>query len=107
MLEFAEILLAQAIEGGAEHLGRAADEIMHLRLKRPAVPVVPGVGRDVAVIHEHRRCIPVLRLTLEPIAALEDEDALSRRGKVSRESPAARAAADDNDVELLIHVRSC
>ena len=37
MAQLAEILLAQAIERRAEHLGRAADEIVHLRLERRAV----------------------------------------------------------------------
>src|SRR5262249_56279044 len=105
MLELAEIFFAQPVERRAEHFCRAADEIMNLRLKSTAVPVVPALGRDVAVLHEYRRRVPVLRLALEPIAALEDEDALSRRGEVSRERAAAGAAADDDDVEALIHLR--
>jgi hypothetical protein len=103
VLNLAEILSPQPVERGAEHLGGAADEVMHLRLKGVAVPIVPSVGRDVAVVHEHRRRVPVLRLALEPIAALENEDALSRRGEMPRQSPTAGAAADDDDVEPLIH----
>ena len=106
MAQLAEILLAQPIERRAEHLGRAADEIVHLRLERPAVSVVPGLGRYVAVLHEHGRRIPVLRLALEPVAALENQDALSRGRELSGKRAAARAAADDDDVEALVHACS-
>ena len=103
MAQLAEILLPQPIQRGAEHLGRAADEVMHLRLERPAVAVVPGLGRDVAVLLEHRRGIPVQRLALEPVAALENQDALSRGRELAGERAAARAAADDDDVVALVH----
>src|SRR5262249_20302475 len=105
MVEVAEIFFGQPVERRAEQFCGAADEIMHLRLERAAVAVVPALGRDIAVLHEHRRRVPVLRLALEPIAALEDEDALARRREVSRERAAAGAAADDDDVEALIHMR--
>jgi hypothetical protein len=103
MLELAEILSPQAIERGAEQLGRTADEIMHLRLKGSAIAIVPSLGRHIAVVHEHRGCIPVLRLALEPVTALQNEDALFRRSEMPRQSPTARAAADDDDVEMLVH----
>jgi hypothetical protein len=106
MAQLAEVLPAQTIERRAEHLGRPADEIMYLRLKRPAVAVVPGLGGDIAVLHEHRRRIPVLRLALEPIAALENQDALSRGRELSGERAAACAAADDDDVKALVHACS-
>src|SRR5262249_56300099 len=82
MLELAEIFFAQPVERRAEQFCGAADEIMHLGLEWSAVAVVPALGRDITVLHEHRRRVPVLRLALEPIAALEDEDALSRRREV-------------------------
>ncbi len=106
MTQLAEILLPKAIQRGTEHLGRSADKIMYLRLKRPAVAVVPGIGRDIAVLHEDRCRIPVFRLALEPVAALENQDALPRGREVSGESAAACAAADDDDVEALVHARS-
>ena len=62
MLPLAEVFLAQPIEGGAVHLGRAADEIVDARLKRLAVLVAPDVGRDVAILDEHLLGDPVLRL---------------------------------------------
>ncbi len=55
MLQLAEILLAQAIQRRAEHLCRAADEIVHLRLERLAVGQQPGIWRDVAVVGEDAR----------------------------------------------------
>jgi hypothetical protein len=72
MAKLAEITLPEAIECGAEQLGRAADEIMHLRLKRPAVAVVPDVRRDVAIVLEHRPRIPIVSLAFEPVATLEN-----------------------------------
>src|SRR5215831_13165034 len=74
MAQLAEILAAQAIQRGAEQLGRAADEVVYLRLKWLSVTVIPGVRRYVAILVEHRGCIPVLRLAPEPVAALEDQD---------------------------------
>src|SRR5690606_14550340 len=103
MAQLAEILLAQAIECCTEHFGRAADEIMHLGLKRPAVAVVPCLGRDIAVLPEDSRRIPVQRLTFEPVAALEDEDDLSRGRQMPCKRAAAGAAADDNNIEMFIH----
>jgi len=87
MPQLPEILASQAIERGAKKFGRTADEVVHLRLKRPAVAVVPGVGGDVAVVLEYRGHIPVLGLALEPVAALEDQDALSRRRELPCERP--------------------
>src|SRR5215471_323164 len=76
---------------------------MHLGLKRHPAPVIPRVRRDIAVLHEHRVCIPVLRLALEPITAFENEDALARRRELLCQCAAAGAAADDDDVEMFIH----
>src|SRR5262249_14578881 len=104
MAQLAEVLLPEAVQRSAEHLGRAADEIMHLRLKRPTVAIIPCVGRDVAVVLEHRRRIPIFCLALEPVAALENQDALPRWRELPRERAAARAAADDDNVEAPVHV---
>src|SRR5215469_12244374 len=79
MAQLAEILAAQAVQRGAEQLGRAANEVVHLRLKWPAVAVVPGVRGYVAILVEYRGRVPVLRLAPEPVAALEDQYLLSRR----------------------------
>ena len=60
--ELAEVLRAQAVQRGAVELRGAADEVVHLRLERLAVAVVPGVRGHVAVVDEHVVRLPVLRL---------------------------------------------
>ena len=97
-LELAEVLLAEAVERRAVELRRPADEVVDLRLERLALLVVPGVLRDVAVVDEDVGGIPVLRFARKPVAALEQEDALTRGREVTREGAAARAGADDDDV---------
>src|ERR1700722_8523033 len=77
VVHLAEILAAHAIQGGAVQLGRAAHVVVNLWLKWIATGVVPCVGRDVAVIHEHLSRTPVLWLAWQPSAALEHQDALA------------------------------
>jgi hypothetical protein len=60
--KLAEVLCAQPVEGGTVELRGPADVVVDLRLERFAVRVVPGVVRDVAVLHEHGLREPVLRL---------------------------------------------
>ena len=61
VLELAEVLRPQAIQRGAIQLGRAADVVVHLRLERREIRVVPGVRRDVAAVDEDVLGEPVLR----------------------------------------------
>src|SRR5215468_283598 len=103
MAQHAEILAPQAIQRGAEQLGCAADEVVHLRLKWLAMEVIPGVWRYVAILVEYRGCIPVLHLAPEPVAALQDQNVLSRRCELPGEGAATRATADDDDVVALTH----
>jgi hypothetical protein len=98
VLELPEILLAQPVQSGAVALGRAADVVVHLRMEGRAVRVVPGVRRDVAVVHEHILGPPVLRLARQPTAALEQQDPLARWRQAVDERTAARAAADHDHV---------
>ena len=106
MVQLSEITFPEAIERGAEQLSCAADKIMNLWLKRPAVAVVPGIGRDVAIVLEDCYRIPIFSFSLEPIATLENQDALPRRCEAPSESATTSAAADDNDVEALVHGNS-
>ena len=101
MLQLAEVLLAKPVQGGAVHLRRSTDEVVDTGLEGLAARVVPRVRRDVAVVHEHVLVRPVLRLARQPVAALEEQDALARRREVACERAAARAAADDDDVVAL------
>ena len=99
--QLAEVLGAQAVERRAVELGRTADEVVDLRLERLAARVVPRVGRDVAVVDEHGLGAPVLGLAREPVAALEQQDALAGRRQVPRERAAACAGPDDDHVVAL------
>jgi hypothetical protein len=64
---------------------------VHLRLERlPVSPSIHGVRRDVAVVDEDVGGGPVLRLAREPVAALEQQDALARcRERWTRVPPPA------------------
>ena len=98
MLQLAEVLLAKPVQRRAVELRRASDEVVHPRLKGLALRVVPRVRRDVAVVHEHALVRPVLGLAREPVAALEQKDALTRWSEVARERPSPCPGADDDDV---------
>jgi hypothetical protein len=99
----AEVLRAQAVQRGAVELRRAADEVVHLRLERLVLAVEPLVVRHVAVVDEHVGGLPVLGLARQPVAALEQEDALPGRREMAGERPPAGAGADDDHVEVLHH----
>ena len=99
--ELAEVLFPEPVQRGPVELGRPADEVVHLGLERLALYVVPRVGRDVPVVHEDVLREPVLRLARQPVAALEQEDALPRGGKVPGKRAAACTGADDDDVVVL------
>jgi hypothetical protein len=47
-----------------------------LRLERLALVVIPGVLRDVPVVDENVGGVPVRGLAGQPVAALEQQDAL-------------------------------
>ena len=103
MAQLAEVLLAQTVQGRTVHLRGAADEVVNLRLEWLAVGVVPDIRRDVAVVDEDGLRVPVQRFTFQPVAALENQDALPGRREMARQRAASRAAADDDDVVVLRH----
>src|SRR5215216_4076793 len=99
MAELAEVLSAQPVERSAVQLGRSTLVVVDLWLEGLSrLRVVPGVLRDVAVVDEHVRRRPVLRLARQPVTTLEQQDALARRRESVDERAAARAAADDDHV---------
>ena len=105
VLQFAEVLLAHAVERGAVQLGGAADEVVHLRLEEGLVlGAVPAVGRDVPAVLEYVHGGPVRRLAGQPVTAFEQQDALARRGEVAGERAAARPGPDHDDVITFGHV---
>ncbi len=71
VLQLAEVLAPQPVERRAVHLRGAANEVVHLRLKRLAALILPRLRRDVAVPHEHVFREPVLRLSAQPVAAFQ------------------------------------
>jgi hypothetical protein len=85
VVELAEVLPAEPIEGGAVELGRTTDEIVDLGLERLPLRVVPRVGRDVPVLDEDALREPVLQLAGKPPPALEQENAFPRGGEVAGE----------------------
>ncbi len=102
--QFTEVLGAHPVQRGPVQLGRAAHEVMHLRLEeRLGLRVVPAVRRDVAAVHEHVHGGPVLRLAGQPVAALKQQDPLARGGEVAGQRAAARPGADDDHVIVLAH----
>ena len=102
--QFAEILGAHPVQRGSVQLGRAADEVVHLRLVEGlAFRVVPAVRRDVTAVDEHVHRGPVRRLARQPVAALEQQDALARGGQVAGQRAAARPGPDDDHVVMSVH----
>src|SRR5262249_39455568 len=103
------ILFAQTVQGRTVHLGGAADAIVHARLERLAVLVVPGVFGYITVLDEHLFGVPVLRFARHPAAAFEQQDLLAGRCQVISQRAAAGAAANDDDIVgsrhglLLLH----
>ena len=102
VMQLAEVLRAQPVQRRAVELGGAADEVVDLRLEALAVRIQPRVRRDVAAVDEHVAGAPVLRLAPEPVAALEQQDALSRGGEALDERAAA-GPAPDHDHVVAVH----
>ena len=101
-----EVLLPEPVKRRSVDLGGPTHEVVDLRLEGPAGFVVPGVLRDVAVVDEDRRRVPVLRLRREPIPAFENQHALSRGSESMCESAAASTRPDDDHVVVLSHQSS-
>ena len=103
MPQLAEVLFAKPVQRSAIHLGGSAYTVVHLRLERFSVAVIPGFLRNIAVLHKHRCSIPILGLAFEPVAAFQNEDILPGRCQLPGQRAATRSAADDDDVVILCH----
>ena len=98
VLDLAEVLGAQAVERRAEHLGRAADEVVHLRGELLVLGVVPGVLRLVAAVDKDVLGPPVLRLASQEVPSLQQQDLLAGAGEPVDERPSPGPAADHDHV---------
>ena len=103
VLNLAEVRGPQPVQRGAVHLGGPADVVVHLRLERFAVRVVPGVVGDVFPVHEHGLRVPVVHFAGQEIAAFQEQDLLSRGGQGVREGAPAGAGPDDDHVIAFGH----
>ena len=98
-----EVLRSQPVQGGAVELGRPAHEIVDLRLERRPVAVVPGVGRDVLPVDEHRVGIPVVHLSRQKVAPLEEQDPLPGWRQGVGQGSAPGTGPDDDHVVVVSH----
>ena len=103
MPDLAEILPAQPEQRRAVHLGVAADVVMYPGMERRAVAVVPGLLGLVLRLNEYRGRIPVLPLARQIIAALQQQDALARRGEPVSQRATSRTTADDDEIVTVRH----
>src|ERR1041384_4953105 len=100
MPERFKILFAQPEQRRAIDLRVAADEITEAGPDFTAVLVEHHLGR---IILERAVIIPIVLLARQERPAFEHEDALAARREAMQQRPPARARADDDDVEMLVH----
>ena len=99
--DLAEVLLAQAEEGGAVEFGVPADVVVRVRMELLAVLVAPDFLRGVLAVDVDGLRAPVVLLAGDEVAALEHQDPLAGRGERPEQRPAAGARADDDDVVVV------
>ena len=80
---------SRRIQRGAEQFGRTADEMVHLRLKRPALAVYHMSGETERLCSNTAAASP-FSASLQPVAALENQRVLAqwREMRGDRASPA-------------------
>jgi hypothetical protein len=96
----AEVFSPQPIEHAAPELAVAADVVVAVRVEGAPVRVQPQLLGLVAQMFPHGLRIPVLLLLGDEVAALEDENPRLAFRQGVRDGTAARAGADDDDVEV-------
>jgi hypothetical protein len=97
--QLAEVLGSEPIERRPVELCGTAHRVVNARLERLVLGVVPGLLGHVPVLDEDFLGVPVLGLSRQPIAALENQDPLPGRRQVPGKRAPAGAAADDDDVD--------
>src|SRR5919199_2562632 len=102
VLDLLEIALAEAEQNRTVDLGVATHVVVGVRPERLAVTVVPHLSRVVALVDEDLAHVPVLFLARQPVAAFEQQNALSRSCESIRQGAAARAGANDDHVVVAV-----
>ena len=103
MAQLAEVLLAQAEEGGAVELGVAADGVVRVRVQVAPARVPPDLLGLVATLQIHGGGVPVLLLAPDVVAALEQQDALPRGSEIVDQRPPAGPGPDHDHVVAVRH----
>src|SRR5215475_7472505 len=101
MFDLPEILLAQAKQCRAVHLGIAAYPIVDPGVERVAILAVPGLFRLIPCIDEDGGRIPIFSFTWQKVTAFQEQDPLTARRKSMGEGDSPRTGANDDDVVTL------
>ena len=101
-----EVGFAQAEQRGAVELGVAPHRVVRVRVQVAPVGVLPDLLRLVPAVHVHCPGVPVLLLTADVVAPLEQQDALpGRRESVHQRAPAS-PGPDHDQVVCVRHAPS-
>jgi hypothetical protein len=101
-----EVVLAQAEQRRAIHLGRATDKIMDARLERLVVAIMPDVAGNVAIPDEDFVHVPVLFFARQIVATFKDQDAFAQWRELECQRAATCAATDDDHVVVIVIAHS-
>src|SRR6476659_5203060 len=102
MPELAEVFATEPEQCGAVELRVPADIVVGVRVQVGARSSSPRFLRVVAALLVDGECAPVLDLTPNVVAALEEKYPEPGRGELVGERAAACAAADDDDVVVRV-----
>src|SRR5438876_1089220 len=103
MANFTEIFLAQPEQSRAEKFGVAAHVIVCVRVQVFAILVAPDFFRVVFALLVDGLGAPIVLFARHVRAALNEQNPLATRGEPMCQRAAARAGADDDDVEVIVH----
>src|SRR5512146_2290333 len=100
MLHLAEVLMSHAQQCCPIHLAVSADVVMNPGMEGVPVLVVPGFLGLVLVLEEDGSGAPVVLLTREVAAPLQQQDLLPGRCELVGEGAPSRTGTDDDDVGM-------
>ena len=102
MFDLAKIFFAQPEKRRAIEFGVAADVVIGVRMQLVPVGVPPKLFGVVAALRIHLQRVPVFFLARHEWPALEQENLLAARSEVVRQSAAACAGTDDDEIVMAI-----